>query len=106
MSKTFNVDFRNPDCGRPNVDVEFAKVMEDYMNGGYYNKDKFIQYMTHNAHRYLQAQFFNFCYDCIEGFANVEDRYTDGRNENAVKCAKEIVRCFEKYGFKEHYKTY
>jgi hypothetical protein len=102
MEREYRLDFRNPKCGRPNLDEEFAKVMEDYMNGGYYLKKNFIKYMTHKAHRYLQAEFFNFCYDCIKGFAEVEDVNTDGRNENAVKCAREIVKCFETHGFKNN----
>ena len=97
----FNVDFRKPECGRENVDVEFAKVFEDYMNGGYYQQKNFIHYMTHYAHRYLQAQFFNFCYNVIQAFAELNDNDVDGRNVNARNCAKEIIRCFEKYGFKD-----
>jgi len=75
--------------------AQFGQLLEDKCNSFScdYHDGQRIGIMLHSSHRTLQATIFRFLLGIIVGLGY--QKYTDPRNETAVKCSKKIGEMIE-----------
>lgn len=72
--------------------AHFAQLLENFCNSysTEFNNGKRVGRMLHTSHRTLQATVVRFLLGIVVGIGEQTLAYTDARNEQAVKCAKQI----------------
>lgn len=76
---------RNPD--------DMADFLDDYCNIGMkdYENGVKVGKLCQNKHRTIQGSIIRFCLGVIVGLSDVDERYTDARNEMPVAMGKKIA---------------
>ena len=76
---------------------EFAKLLEQRCNSYHMDAPEGVQVgeALRNSHRTLQATTFRYLVGIIIGLSHQEQRFTDARNEVAVRSAKRIADMVE-----------
>ena len=66
-------------------------LVEDAVNSSCFDKDGFVEWLTTRAHRYLQSEIFKIVLTYIKTYADMDNRYFDGRNDWILEYANKII---------------
>lgn len=75
--------------------VELVEKLASYVNVMGKKYDPFVERLIYGTHRTLQQSVFGLFLQCIKGWAELEERWTDPRNEATVEVCKKIMEAVE-----------
>jgi hypothetical protein len=75
--------------------IELVEKLANYVNIMGRDYAPFIERLIYGTHRTLQQSVFGLFLQCIKGFAELPERYTDPRNEATVEVCKKIMEAVE-----------